>query len=290
MEFNISSLAHDTIKSQEFGVLLKGVTPERREIYEALKEKLWFQHTSHELQKELISLPDKGRENHNGFLQDLADRPEEVGNIKVERMVDLPRGSYALVPKFEVSRIDNPSLRYTYEYVSWRHGPLSGAKGVVFVEKDGKATHFIVLRGEKFAPGKKVFDTIGGFIDLHSDEVTSLGERTVHEIQEELGVPKLHVSKIVNLGNVMPDAGMTNNEPSLFAAFISDIDLGKISSTPVNLDVYELKSGAVVLPMVDLPKIVMNNNDGYFLSTIARAWAKGIIAPPEGAVGTSMKI
>lgn len=288
MELNPTPL--DAIHAKEWTFLLKGATLERKKIFDKLKEKKWFQNTSHELQKELVSLPHKGRENHDGFLKDLADRPEEIANIKVERMVDLPRGSFALVPKFEVSRLDNPSIRYTYEYVSWRTGPLSGAKGVVFVEKEGQTTHFIVLTGEKFAPAKKTFDTIGGFIDLDSDGATSLDERTVHEIQEELGVPKLHVSKIVNLGNVMPDAGITNNEPLIFAAFISEKEMGKILSTPINHDVYELKSGAVIFPMADLPKIVMNNNDGYFLSTIARAWAKGIIAPPEGAVGTSMKI
>ena len=191
-------------------------------------------------------------------------------------MVDLPRGSYALVPKFEVSRIDNPSVRYTYEYVSWRTGPLSGAKGVVFVEKEGQTTHFIVLKGEKFAPAKITFDTIGGFIDVGSDGVSSIHERTVAEIQQELGVPKLEVSRVVNLGNVLPDSGMTNNEPSLFAAFISDKDLGKISSTPVNPDVRELKSGAVIFPMADLPKIVMSNNDGYFYRPLQGRGLRGL--------------
>jgi len=290
MEQGTSTLRPDFLHNQEVSVLLARATKERKAIFEKLQEKQWFQNTSTELQKTLLSLPDKGRENHDGFLKDLADRKEEISNIKVERMVDLPRGSYALVPKFEVSRLDNPSIRYTYEYVSWRTGPLSGAKGVVFVESQGQTTHFIVLRGEKFAPAKKTFDTIGGFIDVDSDGVSTIHERTVHEIQQELGVPKLEISRVVNLGNVLPDAGMSNNEPSLFAAFISDKDLGKISSTPVNPDVHELKSGAVIFPMADLPKIVMCNNDGYFLSTIARAWAKGIIAPPAHAVGTAVKL
>lgn len=290
MEQGTSTLRLDLLHNQEVSVLLARATKERKAIFEKLQEKEWFQKSDPLIQKQLLTLPDAGRENHDGFLKDLADRKEEISNIKVERMVDLPRGSYALVPKFEVSRLDNPSLRYTYEYVSWRTGPLSGAKGVVFVEKEGQTTHFIVLKGEKFAPAKKTFDTIGGFIDRDSDGVASIHDRTVHEIQQELGVPKLEVSRVVNLGNVLPDSGMTNNEPSLFAAFISKNDLGKISSTPINPDVYELKSGAVIFPMADLPKIVMENNDGYFLSTIARAWAKGIIAPPSSVVGTSIKL
>lgn len=275
----------DMIHKQEMDALLARTTPERRAIFESLQEKKWFANTAPELQKKLLTLPDKGRENHDGFLKNLAERPEEISNIKVERMIDLPRGSFALVPKFEVSRLDNPTMRYTYEYVSWRTGPLSGAKGVVFVEKDGKTTHFIALRGEKFAAGKRVWDTVGGFIDLNTDGVTSLDERTKHEIQEELGLDKLQIRRVENLGRVATDSGMTNNEPGIFAAFIKDTDMAKISSEPVNPDVYELKSGAVILPMEQLPKIVMENNDGYFLSTIARSWAKGIIAPPVGFEG-----
>ena len=273
------------IHKQEMDSLLARTTPERRAIFESLQEKSWFANTAPELQKKLLTLPDKGRENHDGFLKNLAERPEEVSNVKIERMIDLPKGSFALVPKFEVSRVDNPSIRYTYEYVSWRTGPLSGAKGVVFVEKDGKTTHFIALRGEKFAPGKKVWDTVGGFIDIDADGVKTLDQRTTHEIKEELGIDNLQISRVVNLGRVAPDSGMTNNEPAIFAAFIKDTDMAKISSKPVNPDVYELKSGAVILPMEQLPKIVMENNDGYFLSTIARSWAKGIIAPPQGLEG-----
>lgn len=278
----------DFVRKQEMALALKQATPERRAIFEQLQEKQWFQHTDPSLQKALLTLPSKGRENHDGFLEDLAKRPEEVANVKIERLVDLPHGSFALVPKFEVSRLDNPSMRYTYEYVSWRTGPLSGAKGVVFVEKDGQTTHFIVLRGEKFAPGKKTWDTVGGFIDLDSDGVKNLDERTVHEIREELGVKDLKIRSVVNLGRVLPDAGMTNNEPLLFAAFISDADKSRIASQPVNPDVYELKSGALVLPMEQLPDVVMTNTDGYFLSTIARAWAKGIIAPPAALSGKNV--
>lgn len=288
MEHPVAALTKEAVVKQEIQLLLKQATPERRSIFEKLQEKAWFQHTDPSIQKSLLTLPSKGRENHDGFLEDLAARPEEIANIKVERMIDLPRGSFALVPKFEVSRKDNPAIRYTYEYVSWRTGPLSGAKGVVFVEKDGQTTHFIVLRGEKFAPGKKTWDAVGGFLDKDTDGVRHIDERILHEVQEELGAPSVQVNKIVDLGRVMPDAGFSNNEPSLFAAFISDNDMQAISSQPVNPDVYELKSGAVILPMEQLADIVMENNDGYFLSTIARAWAKGVIAPPVSLSGKAV--
>lgn len=285
MEHPAGHLNQEAVMKQEIDALLARATPERRSIFEKLREKKWFQQTDPTLQKSLLLLPSKGRENHNGFLDDLANRPEEIANIKVERMIDLPKGSFALVPKFEVSRLDNPSLRYTYEYVSWRTGPLSGAKGVVFVEKDGQTSHFIVLRGEKFAPAKPTWDTVGGFVDTGRESVNQIETHVSREIQEELGGSDIHVNKVVNLGHVLPDAGMTNNEPSLFAAFIGANDLSRLSSEPVNPDIYELKSGAVIFPIDHLPQVVMDNTDGYFLSTIARAWAKGIIAPPNALSG-----
>lgn len=269
-------------------MLLGKSTPERRAIFEKLQEKKWFQKTDSELQKKLLALPDKGIENHDGFLEDLASRPEEISNIKVERLIDLPRGSFALVPKFEVSHTDNPSRRFTYEYVSWRNGPLSGEKGVVFVEKGGETTHFIVLRGEKFAPGKETYDSLGGFADLGVDGVTTIDERTAKELREELGVTDIKLTRKVNLGRINTDVGMTNNEPGVFAAFIDGSDAAKISSKPLNGDVYELKSGAVIFPMDKLPSVVMTNSDSFFLSAIARAWAKGIIPPPAGMMGKAV--
>lgn len=284
-EHPVMKLAPEAIKKQELDLILKQSTPERRQIYEKLRDKEWFRRTDIELQKQLMSLPDKGRQNHDGFLEDLADRPENIGNIKVERLIDLPRGNFALVPKFEVSRTDNPSIRYTYEYISWFTGPLSGAKGVVFVEKDGKTTHFILLKGDKFATGKPVLDSIGGFYEKGSDGVHTITDRMITEIREELGNRNLEIRKFENLGVVNPDPGMSNSAPELYAATISADDLPNISADPVNPDIYELKRGAVIIPMDQLPEIVLSNSDGIFLSTIARAWAKGIIPPPRALDG-----
>lgn len=282
----MAHMTREAMHTAELGILLAKATPERRAIGEKLMEKSWFQRTDPELQKALLTLPSKGIENHNGFLDDLAGRPDTLANIKIERLVALPRGSFALVPKFEVSRLDNPSMRYTYEYVSWRNGPMTGEKGVVFVENGGKTTHFIVLRGEKFATGKKSWDSIGGFADIGADGVNSIDERTAREIQEELGVPDMVISRKVNLGTIHTDVGMTNNEPGIFAAFIDGKDASKISSRPLNGDMRELRTGAVVFPIDALPNVVMTNTDSYFLSVIARAWAKGIIAPPSGIPGS----
>lgn len=269
-------------------MVLERSTPERRAIYEKLSSKEWFRNTDTELQKKLMSLPDKGKKNHDGFLEDLADRPETVSNIKVERMIDLPHGNFVLVPKFEVSRKDNPNMRYTYEYASWLTGPLSGAKGVVFVETDGKLSHFIVLKGEKFATAKPGFDSVGGLMEKGTDGVETTEDRMKVEIGEELGNKDITVRRIQHLGSVHPDAGLTNERPDLFAAVIGAEELKKIHTEPVNGDITELQSGTVVVPIEKLPDIVMTNTDGFFLSIIARAWAKGIIPPPQTLEGKSV--
>ena len=120
------------------------------------------------------------------------------------------------------------------------------------------------------------------------DGVKTVADRTAKEMQEELGVADIKILRKVDLGTVNPDVGMTNNEPGIFAAFIDSKDAAKISSQPLNGDMYELKSGAVIFPMHELPKVVMTNTDSMFLSAIARAWAKGIIPPPEGMTGKAV--
>ncbi len=279
------AVPRDVAKRQELEIVLKKTTPERRQIYEKLRDREWFRQTDIGLQKQLMELPDSGKRNHDRFLEDLADRPETVGNVKVERMIDLPHGNFALLPKFEVSRTDNPGMRYTYEYASWYTGPLSGAKGVVFVEKDGRPTHFIALRGEKFATGKPQVGAFGGFYDKGYNGMHTVTDTILTEIREELGNRGLEIRKFENLGMVQPDAGFTNNAPELYAATISADDLRKLPKDPVNPDVYELKQGAVVFPIEQLPDVVMANSDGYFLSVIAKAWAKGLIAEPRALDG-----
>jgi hypothetical protein len=263
------------------------MTPERRQIVEQLKLTMWFQNTSPELQTEVVSLPQEGKENHDGFLQDLMQRPSELGGVRVQRLVELPRGSFALIPKFEV--LNEAGISYTYEYVSWRHGPESGAKGLVFVRStDGGVSHFIVLRGDKFATGKREWDTVGGFIDKNVEGVQTVMQRIDKEIKEELGVEDIKINGVRDLGVLAPDAGMTNNRPGLFAAFISAEEASKISDEPLNPDVYELRAGAIVFPISQLPEIIMRNSDSFFHATILRSIAFGIL-PPGAAVGEANK-
>jgi hypothetical protein len=252
-------------------------TSERRLIVEELMRRPWFQRTSEGLQLELAKLPQEDRENHDGFLADLAGRPDEINGLEIVSLDELPRGNFALIPKFKVR---NPEgNEYTYEYVSWRYGPDSGAKGIVFVKNGDEITHFIVLKGGKFATGDSEFDTVGGFVDPEDKEgIENIVKTTIErEVREELGVETLQVDNVFSLGKVHPDAGMTNNFPELFVAIIDASEATKISSEPLNPDQLEIRAGALIIPIAQLSELIKTNNDGLFLSAVARSAAHGII-------------
>lgn len=260
------------------------LTPQRRKIVDQLKSRPWFQDTKPELQVTLATLPQEGKENHDGFLADMAARPDKLGGVKVTGLADLARGNFALIPKFDVE--NEKGDKFTYEYVSWRYGPESGAKGLVLVKgDDGEISHFVVLRGDKFATAKKESDSVGGFADLNVDGVTSMLGRIQTEVKEELGVPDLKVDSkdIYDLGMMLPDAGMTNNRPHLFAAVIDGKEAKKIPEglDTKNPDAYELKAGALVIPIGQLPEVIKMNNDAFFLSSVSRALAHGVIKWPQ---------
>lgn len=254
------------------------LSEERFQIASALAERPWFQATAPELRTELLTLPedDAARNNFNGFLADLAGRPDTISGVEVLELIRLPRGNFAIIPMFRVRNVA-AGVVYTYEYVSWKHGPVSGAKGIVFVRTGGVITHFILLRGEKFAPGKFVYDTIGGFADLNVDGVTKLIDRFKVEIQEELGVPDLVVEEALPLGSLLPDAGMTNNNPTLFGAIIDGGQTARLSRRPVNLDVLELAAGSLVFDIRQLAEVCRVNDDGFFLASVLRAIVHGMI-------------
>lgn len=252
-----------------------GLTAARQAIMDQLAEREWFKNTDIGLQLELANLPQDGAENHDGFLKDLAARPESMAGVTVLHLQRLERGNFSVTPIFRVRNA--AGTEYPYEYVSWRQGPLSGAKGIVLVEENGEIAKFIVLRGEKFATGKIEWDTIGGFIDLDVDGVTSLPDRIIVEIKQELGLEDLRINKVHDLGFSTIDPGMTNNRPRIFAAVIDGSEAKRVPAYPDNPDEFELRSGVVVLPIEKFLSHAEDNTDTFFRSVAIVLLAKGIV-------------
>jgi hypothetical protein len=258
------------------GKLYKEFSSEKKQAFDQLKTKLWFQGSRPEVQLDIAKLPDS----FTGFLEDLAGRPDQIGELKVNSLEGISRGNFAVIPKFNVVNEKNGEKKeYTYEYVSWRQGPNSGSKGIIFVEdKKGKITDFIVMRGDKFATGQPEWDLVGGFPRVEEEGVKSSFEIFAREAKEELGLSDIKLKRVIELGKVKPDAGMTNNNPNLFAAVIDGSEAKKSrEGEGKNLDAFELSNGPVILPIEKLKELISRNEDGYFLSTVSRLADKGVI-------------
>lgn len=251
-------------------------TETRNSIMEHLKKKKWFQETSKQLQMQLYELPQLGKENHDGFLKDLASRPEHFGGLEVISMIKFSRGNFMLLPVFKVRR-NNDGFEYTYEYVSYRQGRVPGAKGIVFIQKDDKITHFVLLKGYKFATAKLEDDSFGGFMDPNDTHTPTLNETMIRELKEELGISNLILERDYDLGSIAIDPGMTNNTPRLFAAVINGDEAKKITEKPVNPDSLELSASIIVAPISQIPQFIKEVNESFFLACISRAIVYGII-------------
>lgn len=241
---------------------------DRNQAFLVLNSKDWYKNTAIETVLQLENLSPKW----DGFLIDLAQRADIIGGLNVLSMEKLVCGNFATIPMFSV--VNQKGDHYTYEYISWRQGPASGAKGIVFICDDtGKITHYVDMKAEKFAAGGKVStDAIGGFIEI-IDEVgiNKLLAAFLRECKEELGVSETSISEIIPLGSVALDYGMTNNCPDIFAVVIKMPKVGK------NTDLLEVTSTITIRPIEGLKEDIKGNKDGFTSIIIAKLWANGFL-------------
>ena len=248
----------------------------RERVVDQLAGKPWWKATKPSLQQQVLSLP----ENCNGFLEDLSQRPTEIGGVRIlalDALLIPDAPIFGIFPVFLVQNLKNPAVIFRYQYFSWKQGPNSGAKGLVLVRQEERITHIICLRGESFAVGGLTFDCIGGFGDPESP---TLQDQFMTELKEELGDPGIQVEETILLGKGYPDRGQTNNHPSLFAAIISGQQLHRLSEIEAdNPDIYEMRSSMVVIPVEKLGSFVETNDDFYFHGICNRLVFKGVISP-----------
>lgn len=252
------------ISLQEF---ISTLSKERRDIAGKLSVHNWFKNTSIDLQKEILSLP----VDYQGFLEDLAARPDEIGELDVLKLTKIGYGNFLILLVFDVrSNITNQV--FSFEYASWKTGSNPGARGIIFLESEGKITHFLISKAHKFSSMNEVYDSVGGlYLHVLDNKVQNLPHKIEQEICFHLGLDKLEFKKIIDLGRAHPDYGMTNNQSDLFAAIvdISHIKELKIkpgfrtSHKPVG---YELE----VIPISELRAYINKIEDNYFLSALAR--------------------
>ncbi len=247
----------------------------RKAIFKKLGELDWYKKTSKEVKEELKNLPDE----FEGFLDDLSQRPETVGNVEVLKMIRLNHGHYLVNPVFEV-RSNLTNEIFTYEYSSWKYGKETGCKGVILVEVEGKIEYLLVKKTNKFPVGENVIEALGGFYTHFKDnKLVSLSKKNEEQIKRILKIEELKIKKYVELGDFYPDAGLSNQKVSLFGAIVElekndgvvdYFEKKKVGGGKINFEVEMWR----VEKMADL---INESQDGYLLASLARLTANGIV-------------
>jgi hypothetical protein len=257
------------------GLNIVNFDEERKAIFKKLGELDWYKKTSQEIKGELKNLPDE----FEGFLKDLGDRPETVGNVEVIKMVKLNHGHYLVNPVFEV-RSNLTNEIFTFEYSSWKYGKETGCKGVILVEVDDKIEYLLVKKTNKFAVAKNLFEALGGFYThFKDDKLVSLSKKIEEQIKRIVKIEELTIKKYIELGDFFPDAGLSNQRVSLFGAIVelenkeSVVDYfenKKIGGGRINFEVE-------MWPVEKMADLIKESEDGYLLACLARLGANGII-------------
>lgn len=255
--------------------LKEALTDERKELVTNLLERKWFNKTKFELQKELLTLPKE----FDGFLVDLGNRPENIGQVEVLKLVDLNVGNYLVVPVFKVRSLLTNEV-YTYEYASWKYGRYPGYRGIILVEVDNQIKFFIIRKAYKFPTASQVYDAIGTFdIKFSKDRLVNLPSNIENKVRKLLGIPDINFRRFIDLGLFNPDAGMTNQHVALFAGIVNIEDANTIQK---HVGVKKLSGLAPVFeieihPIERLLEYVAKSDDSFFLACVARLMALNII-------------
>jgi len=247
--------------------LLQTLTPIRRELADKLFTLPWFADSTPEIQEEVLTLP----EDFHGYIDDLSHRPDEVGEIDIVRLSRIFRGSFLITSIFDV-RSNLTNQEFTYEYVSWKTGNYTGMRGIIFLENEGKITHFIVGKKFRFTTTKEEFESLGGlFFKIEDNKTLNLSKKIQDEINFHLGIKEIKFARVIDLGRVNPDFGMTNNSATIFAAVIN------INNIPIEISKEDFRTShklvnfeTKIVNISEFPDYVKKVNDNYFLAATAR--------------------
>lgn len=175
----------------------------------------WINNTSKEVLDKLDSLS----ESFLGFKTELLVKPDKVNDLEILSLADLCWSDHFVIAKFEVKSIRTGKI-YFEEFVSRRGGRFHSLRGIVLLEKNGKITHFVVRKCQRFGLGQEIYESIGNIYqpieELRKDKIV-LSSYIEAELAKCLHVPKIRVDRFFDLGNVVTDTSMFNNIVRIFA-------------------------------------------------------------------------
>lgn len=255
------------MSSEKIRKIIDSSTPARRSMIDKLLHLPWFRDSSEETQKEILTLP----EDFNGYIEDLTNRPDEIGSLDIIRLSKIIKGSFLITSIFIVRSATN-NQEYTYEYVSWKTGSYTGVRGIIFLERNDQITHFLVSKKFRFSTSEEEMESIGGlFSHIENNQILNLPKKIEDEIRFHLNLPKIKFTRIIDLGRVNPDFGMTNNSATVFVAIINidhlphDIVQNNFRTSHKLLN-FEIK----IVNIKEFPDYVQKIHDGYFLAAAAK--------------------
>ncbi len=257
----------------------KLLTEENKRRFDLIKNKLktkkWYLQTDSSKRKELMALA----KNHRaaGFVEDLANRPDVIGDEKQLKLIKLEYAPkkypiYGIAAWFEVETTSGE--KWAEAIYSWGVGPKSGVRFLVLIRQKGKISHLALLKDNRFPMGARVYGLAGGFPKINE----SVFELILRKLNEDLGIDvkseSTKIGEIVNLGRVMPDAGMTSNHPLIYAI---TLDVSEKIFPPIRVgEAYDFEEDVALWPVERLSELVNKVDDSYFLAALTRLTLGGI--------------
>ena len=236
-------------------------------VMENLANKYWYQKSSWRIKKELANLSKDP--SAFGYVEDLASRENYINGYKILSLKkveysDPSKSIYGIATWFEVSEKGKKHLEGFY---SWGNGPKSGSKIILLIKNDNKISHVALLREPKFPTGSVEYSLPGGFARLNE----GLLDLIIRSLDKEMGIDILNkdanIEEITSLGRILPDSGMTNNKPSLYAITL------KLKNKYANIKINEMveeEKGVVIWPVAKIADLVSRCDDSYVLAALAR--------------------
>jgi hypothetical protein len=257
----------------------KILTEESERRYLLIKNKLltreWYKRTGKVKQKELMKLAKNPRS--SGFVEDLANRSDVIGDEKQLRLIKLEYAPkkypiFGVAAWFEVETSNGE--KQAEAVYSWGMGPKSGLKFLVLIRQKGKISHMAILKDNRFPMGSRVYGLAGGFPRVNE----SVFELILRKLNEDLGIDvkgeTIKMGEVINLGRIMPDSGMTNNHPLMYSV---TLDVGEKIFPPIRAgEPYDFEEDVVLWPVERLSELVNKVDDSYFLAALARLTLSGV--------------
>jgi dTDP-glucose 4,6-dehydratase len=241
-----------------------------------LANKIWYQNSSEQIKNQIEELGKNP--SAFGFVEDLASRDVDLHDCKIKSLVKIEHagkenGIYGIATWFETE--NKTGKRMVYGYYSWGMGPKSGSKIILLVKNNEKVTHIGLMREEKFPTGFIEYSLPGGFSNLNEGLLDLLIRYLKTDLKLDVLEGDILVDKIISLGRINPDSGMTNNKPSLYAI---TAELKNKYKDIGEDEIIEEEEGMVLWPVSKIDDLISKCDDSYLLAVIARCISNSLIS------------